>query len=315
MRARYACLCTVILLGTCQAVVRPDEPGKPDPIMAKLLVAEDEFETTLDAATKDLLARLDDLIERATRTGEFETLKTLKAQRLSFEQTGAIPDHPGAARTARSFIQARDRARKRLLNAYDLAITQYTRERQLSRADEILARRDRRAGEFSKQPAIAGESAEFARAIDPRGEPIDFLAGRTKALAAIWIDDLGICHVRLAPGATGRRFEGTVTVRGGTWAGPVLPVLTGRSRKPDRGAFVNESTFEYEIHTPRNGLDGLDFQVAGAGADLIFEMKSNGSLMAADSIVIGKNGLHPPGGHFVVKNTPPVAGRPGVRRR
>jgi hypothetical protein len=310
MRAWFWCLCIVMLEGVGHAYAQSAEPGDSDPIAAKLLVAQAEFERSLDSATKDVLARLDELIEKATRMGEFEQLRDLRTQRSRFEETGALPTDPGVARTVSAFVRARDRAHSRLFKAYDLAIAEYTRERALGQAEAAQAERDRRAKAFTKEASSALGSAAAAGPLDPRGEPIEFLAGRSRALAAVWIDDLGIYHVRFAPGATGKRFEGTIRVRGGAWAGPVVPVLTGQSRKPDRGVFLNESTFEYEIHTPRNRLDGLDLQVAGAGAELIFEMKANGALLPADSIVIGKDGIHPPGGQFVLKN---IAARPGRR--
>jgi hypothetical protein len=279
-----------------------------------MLLAENDFATAIAEAKTAVLARLAELRKRAAAAGDLDQLKIIESQHRAFESDGVVPDVAGIERTTRAFVQTRNRARKRLLESYDLAIATYTREGNITSAEELAARRNRRLEEF-EAPSTLGADSDLPATINPRGEPIDFLAGRTQARAAVWIDDLGIWHVRFAPGSTGMRFEGTIKLRGGAWAGPVIPVLTGRSRKPDRGAFLNQSTFEYEIYTPKNGLDGLDFQVAGANAELIFEMKSNGALMAADSIVIGKGGAHPPGGHFALKNLTASPQRRGGRTR
>lgn len=300
----------LVLAGSfCPATATPPGPsqGDGDGIKARLLLVQRDYEERLNAEKTKVLERFDHLIEEATGAGELDEVKVLQAQKRAFLEHGSVPDYAGIVRTARSFRQARDRERRQLIEAYDAAIREYTRAQKIQEAEDVRTERDRRVLEFTDDQRSA--------AIDPRGEPIDFLAGRSKAMAAVWVDEIGVWHLRFAPGAAWRRFTGTITLRGGTWVMPVVPLSAARSGKDDQGDFTTAASFRYEFRTPKNGIEGLDFQVAGPQAELHFEIQADGEPLSGSAVAIGRSAQDAPGVPFVLRNVVPSASSARQGRR
>lgn len=139
---------------------------------------------------------------------------------------------------------------------------------------------------------------------DLQGKPQQDLVKVTNARYYVWHDSNG-WHLRTA--AKGFvKFDGAITLEGGSF-GKLRPVgLDTRARTPDRWAVDEKRTeIRFELHTG-GSFDGFDFDVRGADeATLTFDLKmGQRSIRRHRRIFMGRESKTPESTHFVCSARP-----------
>ncbi|WP_165250893.1 hypothetical protein [Paludisphaera soli] len=287
--------------------------GDDDPILAKLETAQVDFEARIAKARESLLKRFDEAIEGRRKLGKLDELTAVQAARDAFELERTLPDPNEAlgqalARGGRQYQSGRDKARKRLQNAYEAAVAALTRADRRDDARRIRDELDALAEEW----AADAPKRDF-EAIDPRGRPRNFQPGKVAAIA-VWAekdpnDGRWTWRIRMTPLVKDRVISGTIAVDGGTIEGYQLCGI-GKGRFADNAWQPDPSTLRFDVRLPKGSEDGLDFRVAGRDAVLTIEARNGNGEGGAKAFLIGSQGTNPGRHPFRLSNAIPAgAGR------
>jgi hypothetical protein len=159
-----------------------------------------------------------------------------------------------------------------------------------------IAAADDAPPESAAETANEASATEFAvtkegEAIDPTGRFSDDLIDDTPRYF-LWHDQSG-WHVRTTSSrGTFSRYDGTISVEGGTFA-KLRPIgLERRGQNPDKWELSDErDEMKFEIAT-NSSFDGFDFTIDGNDATLSFDLNIS-KKGYRNRIIIGRDGVSP----------------------
>jgi hypothetical protein len=133
-------------------------PVEADPIKEKLDKAKADYKAEMDQQRQVILKRLEEAKERAIRDGNKKDWDRIDEEILAFEKEETLPTKV----PSQDFRHRRNQARARLRSAYAIAVSDYTKARKRTEADEVEKEQER----FERDGPADGSPAEFVPLFD-----------------------------------------------------------------------------------------------------------------------------------------------------
>jgi hypothetical protein len=167
----------LVICGFAAAQTPSSDSTQPvvDAAAQDLLKAKDAHKQAVETATKKMLAVIDERINAAADAGDFPTVQSLRAAKDSIATDGTLSDDvkdPVVLAAKEKYDRAIGLARSRLKNAYDVAVSSYTRARQF---DKAQATQDEFNSLAVTDPSMKPHIVDLLRLVDPKH---DGLAGK-----------------------------------------------------------------------------------------------------------------------------------------
>jgi hypothetical protein len=129
----------------------------PDPIREALDKAKTEYKASITAATKAVLDKFDERIKSAADAGKLDDVLRLREERKAFDEYGTPPKVVALKTAIGEYQTAVKAARKKVGEAYELAVKEYTKKLDTDSAEEIRAEYQLfKSGPARPVPSIAG---------------------------------------------------------------------------------------------------------------------------------------------------------------
>jgi hypothetical protein len=127
----------LVLLAMVSSRCLADDDNANDPIRDALEKAKATYTETIDKARVDLRSAFDSQVQEVAKTGNLEHVKSLLAEKKSFDDDGKLPTSQPMKQAVADYQATMDKAHKTLATAYETAVSDYTKKLQIDRADSV----------------------------------------------------------------------------------------------------------------------------------------------------------------------------------
>lgn len=121
----------VLLLGISSFTLAADEAQE------KLDKAKVEYATSVEKATQSLLSKFDDRIKTSADLGNLDAVLQLREEKKGFDEEERVPKSPLMKSHYGDYQTSVKAARKKLSDAYEVAVKDFTKKLDTDRAEEI----------------------------------------------------------------------------------------------------------------------------------------------------------------------------------
>lgn len=147
-------LCVYVL--TCVATLEclaqdAAPPPRPDAIQQRLTSLKKDFVFACKMADDDVLHAIEEEFQAATSDGDLDRAKALRSAKEAFEKQNILPTDSSLSLVRREYDRQFQDARKACLDGFEEVVAEFTRNRDLSRAEDVRAEKQRWLDRITKR--------------------------------------------------------------------------------------------------------------------------------------------------------------------
>lgn len=206
--------------------VAQEPPKQADAVRSQLIHAKEDFRKACESADRDLLLAIDEELQVATSDGDFERAKRLKAIKDACEKDCLLPTDSSVIRPRMEYDRQFVEARKAVEEAFDEAMSECTKDGDLTRAGAIQTEKKRWLDlvKSRKTPKTRYQSPVAKGAVrwDGNGHYYKVVNIRGQSLGIAWPVAKTKCEEMggyLACGETPNELDFLKSLSGGAWTG------------------------------------------------------------------------------------------------